>query len=464
MILKKALIPLLFTILTVSAFSSITITRKTEAAGYPVISVSPRTSYASVGETVNVSIILSNAISVVGYQVHVSYFPELLSLISVTEGDLLKRGGAYTTFWSATRNDAEGIVRVVVSLLRGAQTVTGDGEAFKVSFNVKKAGGSELLLHHLMLTNEYGGQITPVFSQNGTVTTARLDLNPSVMRSGGAEDYSINKTFNVNVTLNGEVNNLYKYYLNINYGNGVLEATSIDLLPLMGTPNTNQTEMDHDNGHIRLSLNCTPPAPATNATGTLATITFRVLSFGSTEIEISENSSLVDVNEKQAYPLFSFASFNNEYSPSNIGILSSTLSSYNVTAEENITLTALIRNEGATSETCYIMAHAQNTVSVLVAQPTNFSIDANTSQTTTITLRTDGLDGNYSVTVFLFYLPEETTYGDNQFTVNQQLTVTPKAEEASSAFSPTFYYAIAIILVLIVIAATYYLIRRRRKP
>lgn len=465
MVTKKPLIPLLFTILIISTLSSITTTKKVEAVtAYPVVSVSPRVSYGNVGENVNVSIVITNAVELFLYQVYVDYSPTMLSVVDITEGDLLRRGGAYTTFWRAVYNDTRGLAQIANSLLRGGQPVTGDGEAFRITFRINKSGGSALLLHDLSLQNQFNGKIEPVFNQNGTVTTAKLELSPSQLRSSGSEDYSINKTFNVNVTLTGAVSDLYSHDISINYGNGILKATAATLLPFMGTPNTNQTQIDHDNGRIQLSLNCTSPAPSTNTTGTMATITFQVLSLGATDIEISQNSTLTDINGKQIYPLLGFAIFDNAYTPKNIGILSATLASYEATAGDNITLTALIKNEGATNETCHIMAHAQNTITALVAGPTDFQIDANTSQTITLTLRTDGLDGNYTANVFLFYLPEETTHQDNQFTIAQQLLVNPKPEEAPSIFSSTFYYAVAIIAILIAIIAVYYLARRRKAP
>lgn len=463
MLTKKTLIPFLFTIIILSSYSSILTTRRVEAAtAYPVVSITPAISSGDVGENLNVSIIIQNAVGLFGYQVYIDYSPTLLSVVNITEGDLLRRGGAYTTFWRAVYNDTKGLAQVVNTLLLGEEPVTGDGEAFIITFKLDSAGGSKLLLHDVLLMNQFATLIVPVFTQNATVSTARLGVTPSLIRPNAANDYSINKTFNVNLTLAGAVSELYKYDLTVTYGKDVLQATSVTLLPFMGTPNTNLTHIDIDNGTVKLSVECTPPASPTNETGTLATITFQVIGLGGTSIEISANSTLTNRNGEGIFPLIAPASFNNQYADRNIGIVSSTLSTYEVTAGDNITETILVKNDGSTNETCEVLVHAQNNITALLTDPTTFNIDANTTESINVTLKTFGLEGNFTVNIFLYYLPEETTYQDNGYTIVQQLLIHAAPEESPPAYSTSFYVGVAVIVILIAVVAAYILARRRK--
>ena len=467
MLTKKTLIPFLFTILILSACSSLLTTRRAGAtiSGYPVVSITPTVSFAAVGENVNVSIVISNGVSLFLYQVYVSYSSELVSIVNVTEGSLLGRGGAYPTFWRAVYNNDQGLLQVANSLFRGGQTVMGDGEAFIVTLKMNKPGGSQLLLHDILLKNEFAITFTPVFTQNATISTAAIGVTPNPIRPNASNDYSINKTFNVNITLNGAVSKLYMYDLNVTYGKDVLEATAADLLPFMGIPNTNLTTIDNDDGKVRLSLECTPPAASTNVTGALAIITFRVISLGATDIEISENSALMDEDGKGIFPILGSASFNNQYANRNIGVVSSALSSYEVTAGDDVTETTVVRNDGSTNLTYQIAVHAydtQDNIPALVAGPSTLTIGKNTTATITMTLKTTGLDGNYTVQAYIYNLPEETSYQDNTYTITMELLVHPAAEESPSPFGTTFYAIVAAIVILVAIIAAYILLRRKK--
>jgi len=464
MVTKRILIPFLSTILVLSVLSPLLVPRQAKAQSrYPIVSITPPSSFGAVDENLNVSIVVANVVGLFLYQVYIDYSPDVVSVVNITEGNLLQRGGAYTTFWRAVYDNSQGLVQVANSLLRGAQTVTGIGEAFIVTFKLNKAGGSLFHLHDVMLANQFGGQIIPVFTEDATVSTAKLEITPNLIRPTASNDYSINKTFNVNITLVGAVSSLYAYDLNVTYRKDVLEATSVTLLPFMGTPNANQTQIDSGNGTISLSLECTPPASSTNVTGTLATIAFRVIGVGDASIEISENATLADKDGRNVVPNLGSASFNNQYGTRNIGILDSTLSSYEVTAGDSITETIIVKNDGSANETLLAAAHARKGIAALVAGPSTFTIQANTSETITMTLKTEGLDGNYTVDVFIFYLPEETTYQDNNWTINQPLLVHAKAEE-TPPLSTTFYAGVAIVVIIIAVVAAYILVRRRRTP
>jgi len=155
---------------------------------FPIVHFSHETYYGAVGENVIARIIISNAVDLFMYQVFIDYSPEILSVVNVTEGDLLRRGGAYTTFWIAVHNDTKGLVQVANSLLRGGQPVTGNGEAFEVTFKLIEAGTSALHLHDVVLANQFAAQIVPVFAEDSTISAWMLPTVESCDYAGMAED------------------------------------------------------------------------------------------------------------------------------------------------------------------------------------------------------------------------------------------------------------------------------------
>jgi len=462
MLPKKAIIPFLFSILILSSYSCLLTTRRVAAdVAFPTFSITPAASEVAVGENTTVNVMISNVYNLFIYQVYISYSPNVLSLVDIEEGELLRRNGACQTFWQ-TLNDTGGLVKVVNSLLKGGQTVTGEGAAFNVTFTALRPGGSELLLHHTFMTNQYGGSMAPILTQNGTMSTTGIKVTPNSLRPSGSNDYSVNKTFDINITLDGAVSQLYGYKLNVSYGKDVLEATAATLLPTLGTPNTNQTIIDNNNGSIELSLNCTPPAPSTNVTGVLVTVTFRVINVGGTSIEISESSTLTDKDGLPLFPLLGSASFDNRYANRNIGIVSSLLSSYQITAGDNITGAIIVRNDESVNETYTILVKAygtQDNGQAIIGGPTSLVIGANTTDTINVTLATTGLAGNYTIKASIYYLPEETDLLDNSYNVTNELLV-HQAEESQSPFSTTVYVAIALVVILIAVVAIYILRRR----
>lgn len=393
------------------------------------------------------------------YQVYFKFSKEILEVTDITQGTFLSSSGSFETFWVPKWDNSAGEVKVWESLL-GMTTASGAGELFKVTFRVKKAGGSKLHLFNNQLFNEFMGTITHDI-EDGLFTTAKLSIAPDDVRGS---EYTPGVSFDVNVTLDGAVENLYGFNVTITYDAQVLNATSATLIPSLAAPNMNFTEIDFTEGTVWLNVTSTPPAASTNETGPLATITFEILSVGNTDINITK-SKLVDTEGEPIIHIVGKASFSGVLR--NIGIIGEevTLSPLEVVAGENITISVKIQNYGGINETFDFTVYAtQNNVGAIVAGPTQFSVIGLSNITIPMNLSTNGLEGNYTIRIRTSYVPDETDIGDNEYVYQTLITINPKTAGLVIPWETTAYIAIAIVLVIVAIAVYYKLRRGSKTP
>jgi hypothetical protein len=462
----------LFIIFLVSTLAPALMIRETEAQEdfYPRLYVTPSVAYAEPGQTVSVSIMIANVFSLWSYQVFIEYSPDIVEIVRnestadihspyayyLYQGDFLKRG-AYNTFWLANVNNTRGELQAWEAMVLPSPDTSGNGELFRVVFRIKQTGASILDLNNTALATKWNVPI-PHKAKDGAVTTAALGISPSLIKG---EDYPPDSYFDVNVSLVGSVKNVYGFDLNITYGTEVLNVTSVTLLSLLEMPNSNSTEINYTEGRIRLSVNCTAPASPINTTGPMATLTFRVLpSEQKTDIDIV-NSTLTDVFGNDIIHLATKAVFTGGLIR-NVGIREATLSSYDVTAGDNITVTINAYNNGTRNETFTITVHAINNITILAGGPSQYVIESNQTKTLTLTMYTYGLGGNYTIYVNMSWVPDETITEDNLYAIPSMLSVTPKAEPTESPFGTTFYIAITLIIIVVVAALLFYYLRRKR--
>lgn len=408
----------------------------------------------ALGQNFNVSVIISNVQHLYTYQVPINFSSEMLEVTDVIQGDFLSRG-TYHPFWQPKWNNTEGIVTAWETMLKPEPETAGSGELFKVAFHVKKAGGSILDLFNTQLVSLYQANIHHEI-EDGIVTTAKLDFTPNVFK--GVE-YTSGKVFDMNITFQGAVENFYGFNITITYDKEVLNATSVTLIPLLAMPNINLTQINFTEGTILLNATCTSPAPSTNETGPLATITFEVLTVGTTEIEIV-NPKLINVNGEEITHIIGKASMSGVYR--NIGIIEASFSPLSVTAGENVTLSLKVSNNGGLNETFFVRVYAINAINALIGLSSEFDMAPFSNKTITMDLNTKGLEDNYTLLIFISYVPDETNLEDNQHTPSSFLVVAPKAEEYEIPFEIIVYVVIAIAIILVAITV-FYRIKHRNK-
>lgn len=440
-----------------------------QATSYPDLYVNPSAAYAQPGDNITVSVMIANAINLWLFQVYINYSSDILEIprnTTVTdetspnayyiyEGNFLTRG-SFFTWWVPVVNNTLGEVWVWDTMVAPAPEVSGNGELFRIVFHVKKAGGSMLHLFNTALTTKYNVPI-PHDVEDGAIATVKMGFSPNLFQG---TEYQPGASFNVDLILSGIIQDLYAFDINVTYSKDILSMNSVTLQPLLGTPNDNSTEINNSEGWTRLTLNCTPPADSTNTTGLIATMNFTVLpAVGETDIVI-QNLTMLDSASNQIICVREKAIFTGGVIR-NLKIVGATMSPLSVEAGENITLSTTILDDGLLNETSTIVVHASNDMSVLIGGPEEFTIAKDETKTLNLTIGTTGLSGNYTISIFVFLVPNELNISDSQYTYPSLLLVTPKPEPAPSIFGTTFFIVIALVIIVIAIILVYYLRKKR---
>jgi len=126
------------------------------------IQLDPAVNVAVQDEYFNLSVMISDVLSLWSYQIYLSYSPDVLEIARnqstmdyyVYQGDFLKRG-AFSTFWVSKVNNTAGTLQAWESLVSPAPAVEGNGELFRVVFKVKNAGSSFIHLYNTDLRTKY---------------------------------------------------------------------------------------------------------------------------------------------------------------------------------------------------------------------------------------------------------------------------------------------------------------------
>lgn len=127
-----------------------------------LVSVSPEYQLAHLGDTFSVQVRIDEVEALYGFDVLLSFPPELLEAMSVSDADFLAPGMG----WALIDNDA-GTVNVVHAQLNPAEPVSGSGTLFAVVFRADAEGATAALaLSSVTLSDREGYQI-PCDTQDG---------------------------------------------------------------------------------------------------------------------------------------------------------------------------------------------------------------------------------------------------------------------------------------------------------
>lgn len=167
-----------------------------------VISVNPSTVVASPGDTFTVSIDISSVADCYAWEVEIAWEPELLELVSVTEGPFLASGGS--TFFASTVDQIFGEAMFGATLFGPIPGVSGDGVLASVEFLVQEAGKCDLPFLRSELVDSALVDITHSANGGYVSTPQEADL---VGRAGWPEHhhYVCSKDEDDYQTLNGKV-------------------------------------------------------------------------------------------------------------------------------------------------------------------------------------------------------------------------------------------------------------------
>lgn len=132
--------------------------------------VYPSSSTVAAGRTFSIDVKISGVVDLYGWEFKLSWDPNLLDVVNITEGSFLKQGG--TTFFSWKMNNTVGYILVDCTLLGSVPGVSGDGTLASVKFYAEKEGSSILHLYDTKLVNSMELPI-PHTASDGSVTISK---------------------------------------------------------------------------------------------------------------------------------------------------------------------------------------------------------------------------------------------------------------------------------------------------
>ena len=136
------------------------------------ISVTPAAPSATVGENFTLSVEVSGASDLYGYQFDIGFDPTVLEAISVTEGPFLGMGGP-TIFVPGAIDNTTGSITANADILNGAVSgVTGDGDLLDISFVALAQGTSGVQIFNVTALDSLG------LGQSFTTAGAEVDVLP----------------------------------------------------------------------------------------------------------------------------------------------------------------------------------------------------------------------------------------------------------------------------------------------
>ena len=162
-----------------------------------------------VGDTFTLRIDAEKVTDLAGWQFDLTFDPDVLEAVGVSEGDFLKKGGGTTFFQRGAIDNAGGKITGLSSALISKSSATGTGTLLAVTFSAKADGNSQLALHNFQLGSNTGAVIPagvrdltivvesgPTWDVNADGQVSILDLILVAQRLG--ETVSANSEVDVN--------------------------------------------------------------------------------------------------------------------------------------------------------------------------------------------------------------------------------------------------------------------------
>lgn len=133
------------------------------------ISIQPTTVGVTAGQTFMVTVQISGASDLYGYQFDLGFDPMVLAATSVTEGPFLSSGGP-TIFAPGAIDNVGGSITANADILSGPLSgVNGSGTLLNASFHAVTAGASGVSLFNVIALNSFGQGLN--LSTSGSTVT-----------------------------------------------------------------------------------------------------------------------------------------------------------------------------------------------------------------------------------------------------------------------------------------------------
>ncbi len=114
------------------------------------------TTNVRVGDTFTIHINAEKVANLAGWQFDLTFDPDVLEVVEVSEGDFLKMSGGTTFFQQETIDNTAGEITDLTAALISEGGVTGTGTLLSVTFLAKAGGESQIALHNFQLGSNTG--------------------------------------------------------------------------------------------------------------------------------------------------------------------------------------------------------------------------------------------------------------------------------------------------------------------
>lgn len=173
---------LLLAVLLLGVFVNVKIASSADTVLY----VDPRMVYATVGESFTINIEVSDVERLHEWQVNMTFNPDVITFINVTEGDFLKQAGHETVGYTSLDLVDDGSVLFAWAII-GKYFMTGSGTLATVEFEVIASGESALDLDTESYSWNDENENGEIDEGELTYLTHLVKMNPAPVPPGGQE-------------------------------------------------------------------------------------------------------------------------------------------------------------------------------------------------------------------------------------------------------------------------------------
>jgi parallel beta-helix repeat protein len=230
-------------------------------------------------KTFTVDVKIANVAKLYGFEFKLYWNTSLLDLVNVTVTPPSAWGTNYFIGMNETREDL-GRYWLAVAALNPASLFNGSATLVKLTFKITydpiypNNVTSSLDLAGTQLSDSEANAITHLVYDGEYwcyATEPRLESKPSTYTAK-----TLGEKFTINITIS-DVVNLYSFEFQLIYNTTLLDATAVNVGGFLNPPySITKQIIDDAAGFIWLSVQAQSPAPSTNGSGTLATVTFMV--------------------------------------------------------------------------------------------------------------------------------------------------------------------------------------------
>lgn len=134
------------------------------------VSISPTSQTVAPEQTFTVDVLVEPAVAIAGAQFNLSFDSELVTAISVTEGNLFNQGGCGTFFLPGTIDNVAGtITDVVCVIIEPGGTVSGPGTLATVTFSAGTTPGTSPVHLGIVIVGDKEGHLVTDEPLDGSV-------------------------------------------------------------------------------------------------------------------------------------------------------------------------------------------------------------------------------------------------------------------------------------------------------